>query len=72
MTADKRHIKNKSSIFRIADKGNGTIKMTESFRPPFSKGGTVEGVEPSSLSLTIVTSVSALQKMCQYVVFFTY
>jgi len=33
---------------QLADKGVSTIILTKSFRPPFSKGGAVEGAEPSS------------------------
>jgi hypothetical protein len=28
---------------QLADKGVSTVKLTKSFRPPFSKGGAVEG-----------------------------
>jgi hypothetical protein len=38
------------SAFQLADKGISTIKMTKSFRPPFSKGGAVEAAEASSCS----------------------
>ena len=34
----------------LADKGVRTVKMTKSFRPPFSKGGAVEAAEASSPS----------------------
>ena len=34
----------------LADKGVCTVKMTKSFRPPFSKGGAVEAAEASSPS----------------------
>ncbi len=33
---------------QTADKGISTVKITQSFRPPFWGGGADEGAEPSS------------------------
>ncbi|MBQ8439330.1 MAG: hypothetical protein IJX19_01595 [Clostridia bacterium] len=48
------------SAFQLADKGISTIKMTKSFRPPFSKGGAVEAAEASSTPAGVETPLSVL------------
>ena len=49
-----------SRVLQFADKGISTIKMTKSFRPPFSKGGAVEAAEASSPSAEGEIPLSAL------------
>ena len=51
---------------RVADKSCCTVKMTKSFRPPFLKGGAVEGAEPSSTSAEGDTPQSGVS-FCQTV-----